>query len=58
MMPNKTLNFKQMKDQRKKIALERIEILEGMAEKKPEFANRYRALIKRLTEKYRLQKDF
>ena len=50
--------FKRMKNQRKKIALERIEILEKMIEKKPEFANRYRQLIKRLKEKYRLQKVF
>ncbi|NIM47047.1 MAG: hypothetical protein GTN40_02720 [Candidatus Aenigmarchaeota archaeon] len=50
--------FKRIKNQRKKIALERIEILEKMIEKKPEFANRYRQLIKRLKEKYRLQKIF
>ncbi len=50
--------FKRIKDQRKKIALERIEILEEMIKKKPEFANRYRQLIKRLKEKYRLQKVF
>jgi len=50
--------FKKIKNQRKKIALERIEILEKMIEKKPEFANRYRQLIKRLKEKYRLQKVF
>lgn len=50
--------FKQIKDQRKNIALERIEILEKMIEKKPEFAERYRKLIKRLKEKYRLGKDF
>jgi len=49
-------HFKQIKDQRKQIALERIEILEGMIEKKPKFAERYRKLIKRLKEKYRLQK--
>lgn len=50
--------FKQMKDERKQIALERIEILKGMIEKKPEFAERYKKLIKRLEEKYRLGKDF
>jgi len=50
--------FKQIKNHRKKIALERIEILEKMIEKKPDFANRYRQLIKRLKEKYRLQKVF
>ena len=54
----KYLKFKQMKDDRKKIALERIEILEEMINKKPEFAERYRKLIKRLKEKYRISKDF
>jgi hypothetical protein len=51
----KTSRFAQMKDQRKKIALERIEILEGMKKKRPDFSARYDRLIKRLTEKYRLQ---
>jgi RNase P subunit RPR2 len=50
--------FKQIKDQRKRIAIERIEILEEMIKKKPEFAERYRKLIKRLEDKYRLGKDF
>ncbi len=54
----KPQKFRKIKDQRKEIALERIEILEGMIEKKPEFVNRYMALIKRLKEKYRLHKDF
>ena len=54
----KNPKFKRMKNERKTIALERIEILEEMIEKKPEFATRYRALIKRLEEKYRLHKDF
>jgi hypothetical protein len=54
----KASNFRNMKDQRRRIALERIEILEAMKIKKPEFAARYDALIKRLTEKYRLHKDF
>jgi hypothetical protein len=54
----KNAKFGKMKDQRKKIASERIEILEGMIGKKPEFAERYRKLIKRLEEKYRLHKDF
>ena len=54
----KDKNFKNMKDQRRKIALERIEILEQMKVRKPEFAARYSSLIKRMTEKYRLQKDF
>lgn len=43
-----------MKDQRKKIALERIEILEAMEKKRPQFSERYRKLAKRLAEKYRL----
>ena len=38
--------------------MERIEILEGMISKKPEFAERYNKLIKRMKEKYRLGKDF
>jgi RNase P subunit RPR2 len=54
----KNSRFKQIKDQRKRIALERIEILEEMISKKPEFAERYNKLIKRMKEKYRLGKDF
>jgi len=54
----KNQRFKQIKDQRKRIALERIEILRGMIDKKPEFAERYKKLIKRLEDKYRLGKDF
>ena len=50
--------FKQIKENRIKIAEERIEILKEMIIKKPEFANRYRQLIKRLKQKYRLGKDF
>ncbi|MFH1474013.1 MAG: hypothetical protein ABIE55_03940 [Candidatus Aenigmatarchaeota archaeon] len=46
--------FKQFKDQRRKIAEERIEILEGMVKKKPEFEKRYKELIKRIAKKYRL----
>jgi len=46
--------FKQIKDQRKKIALERIEILKKMIKKKPKFANRYRELIKKIAKKYRI----
>jgi len=44
----------QIKEQRKKIALERIEILKKMIKKKPEFANRYRELIKKIAKKYRI----
>jgi len=46
--------FKQIKNQRKKIALERIEILNKMIKKKPEFADRYRELIKKIAKKYRI----
>lgn len=46
--------FKQIKDQRKKIALERIEILKRMIKEKPEFEKRYKELIKRIAKKYRL----
>ncbi len=38
----------------KKIALERIKILEEMKRKKPEFAARYEELIKRIKKKCRL----
>jgi len=48
----------QIKDQRKKIALERIEILKKMIKKKPEFASRYKDLIKKIAKKYRLNIDF
>jgi RNase P subunit RPR2 len=50
--------FKQIKENRKEIALERIEILKQMIEKKPEFAERYRELIKKIANKYRLKIDF
>jgi len=50
--------FKQIKENRKNIALERIEILKQMIKKKPEFKERYKKLIKKLKNKYRLQKDF
>ena len=50
--------FKQIKEDRKKIALERIEILKEMMEKKPEFAKRYKELIKKISNKYRLKIDF
>lgn len=44
----------QIKKQRKKIALERIEILKKMIKKKPAFADRYRELIKKIAKKYRI----
>jgi len=46
--------FKQIKDQRRKIAEERIEILRLMIRKKPRFEKRYKELIKRIAEKYRI----
>ena len=46
--------FKQVKDERVKIALERIEILKEMEKKKPEFRERYETLIKRIAKKYRI----
>jgi hypothetical protein len=50
--------FKQIKENRVKIAEERIEILEQMIKKKPEFKERYEKLIKKLESRYRLGKDF
>ena len=50
----KSKRFKQLKDQRRKIALERIEILKKMIKEKPEFESRYKELIKRIVEKYRI----
>ena len=46
--------FKQIKNERTDIALERIEILKGMMKKRPEFKERYEILIKRLAKKYRI----
>lgn len=47
--------FKQIKDERIKIAMERIEILKEMIKKKPEFKERYEILIKRIAKKYRIK---
>ena len=47
-----------MKENRVEIAKERIDILEGMIKKKPEFADRYRELIRKLKQRYRLGKGF
>lgn len=47
--------FKQIKNQRRKIALERIEILKKLIKEKPEFEKRYKELIKRIAKKYRLK---
>lgn len=45
-------------EKRKEIALERIEILKRMTKERPEFEKRYKQLIKRITQKYRLTADF
>ena len=46
--------FKQIKDERTKIAMERIDILRGIIKKKPEFKERYETLIKSIAKKYRI----
>lgn len=51
----KAKKFKQLKDERKKIALERIEILKRMKTKRPDFSERYEKLINNIKKKYRLQ---
>jgi RNase P subunit RPR2 len=50
----KSKRFKQIKDQRREIALERIEILKKMIKENSEFEERYKELIKRIAKKYRL----
>ncbi len=47
-----------IKNERRKIAEERIEILKKMITKKPEFKRRYEELIAKLTKKYQLKKTF
>jgi RNase P subunit RPR2 len=44
-----------IKKERRKIALERIEILKNMIKKKPEFADRYKELIGKIAKKYRIK---
>jgi RNase P subunit RPR2 len=46
--------FRQIKDERVNIVLERIEILKGMMKRKPDFKERYETLIKRIAKKYRI----
>ena len=46
--------FKKKREENKKIALERIEILEKMKSKYPEYSKRYEEIIKRIRKKYRL----
>ena len=50
--------FNQLKEDRKNIALERIDILKAMAIKRPEHAARYRELMRKLANKHRLKIDF
>ncbi|MFH0929286.1 MAG: hypothetical protein V1818_02935 [Candidatus Aenigmatarchaeota archaeon] len=50
----KAKRFKQMKDERMKIAQERIDILDKMKARRPDFEKRYELLIKRISKKYRL----
>ena len=55
------MKFKQKlkkREEQREIAKERIDILKKMIEKEPDFADRYRELIKRISSKYRLGKDF
>jgi len=42
----------------RKIAKERIEILKKMIKKYPEYKNRYKELISKISKKYRLKIDF
>jgi hypothetical protein len=42
-------------ERRKKIAKERIEILEKEQEKRPKYAKRYKELIEKIKKKYRLK---
>ncbi len=51
-MGNKWIRIKR---ERRRIALERIEILKKMIKKKPEFADRYKELIKKIAKKYRIK---
>jgi len=49
-LPKKAID----KLKQKRIAKERIEILTKMIEKNPDWAKRYKELIKRIAKKYRL----
>ena len=46
--------FKKRREENKKIALERIEILEKMKSKYPDYSKRYGEIIARIRKKYRL----
>jgi RNase P subunit RPR2 len=50
--------FKQIKEDREKIAVERIEILKEMIKKKPDFSARYKELIRKIANKHRMKIDF
>lgn len=43
------------REENKRIALERIQILKNMIKKEPDFAERYEQLIKLIEKKYRLR---
>jgi RNase P subunit RPR2 len=52
--------WKRKKEDNKKIALERIDILETQIEKRkkePELVRRYKTLITKISKKYRLQSE-
>lgn len=55
------MKFKQKlkkRNEQVEIAKERVEILKKMIEKEPDFKERYRELIKRISDKYKLEKSF
>lgn len=55
------MKFKQKlrkRNQQIEIAKERIDILSKMIEKEPDFADRYKELIKKISQKYKLEKSF
>ena len=49
--------FKQARDENRTIAAERVRILDDMAKKMPQFADRYKRLANRIKQKYRLNDD-
>ena len=50
----KYARIKRRKEENRKIAEERIAILERMISEEPDFAHRYRELISRIRRKYRI----
>ena len=59
-MKRKYFRIKKAREENRKIAKERIEILKKMIEKDPKgpFVKRYKELIAKITKKYRLNKGF